>query len=84
MGRHTYRAFGQIESHTGSSETPFTFVGRQQYYRDAEISLYLLSARHYDPARRHQVYLRLMVGVGRVSLCRFVPVVTALKALSCF
>jgi RHS repeat-associated protein len=52
-----YSAFGGEDSHTGSSTTPFRFVGKQSYYNDAETGLYLLGAggnpngagRYYDP-----------------------------------
>jgi len=43
-----YRAFGEVESRLGSTETPFTFVGREGYYADPEIDLYYLRARYYD------------------------------------
>ncbi|REK48438.1 MAG: hypothetical protein DWQ46_02605 [Planctomycetota bacterium] len=54
--RYEYTAFG-FRAHTqGSSETPFTFVGRQQYQRESEVDLYLLGGgnragggRYYDP-----------------------------------
>ncbi len=48
--RYKYRAFGLEASHTGTSESPFTFVGRENYYRDAELDLYLAGARSYDPS----------------------------------
>ena len=55
--RISYSAFGGQDSHTGSSTTPFRFVGKQSYYSDAETGLYLLGAggnpngagRYYDP-----------------------------------
>ncbi len=55
--RISYSAFGGQDSHTGSSTTPFRFVGKQSYYNDAETGLYLLGAggnpngagRYYDP-----------------------------------
>ncbi len=55
--RFSYSAFGGEDSHTGSSTTPFRFVGKQSYYSDAETGLYLLGAggnpngagRYYDP-----------------------------------
>ena len=55
--RFGYSAFGGEDSHTGSSTTPFRFVGKQSYYNDAETGLYLLGAggnpngagRYYDP-----------------------------------
>jgi RHS repeat-associated protein len=48
--RYRHRAFGLEQSQTGSSENPFTFVGREGYYRDEELALYLAGARYYDPA----------------------------------
>ena len=47
--RYKYRAFG-LESQTGTHPSPFTFVGAQNYYRDAELDLYFAAARYYDPA----------------------------------
>ena len=55
--RISYSAFGGEDSHSGSSTTPFRFVGKQSYYRDSETGLYLLGAggnpngagRYYDP-----------------------------------
>ncbi len=47
--RYAHRAFGIEESHTGTSENPFTFVGAENYYRDPELELYFAGARYYDP-----------------------------------
>jgi RHS repeat-associated protein len=47
--RYAYRAFGQQEQHTGASESSFTYVGQQNYYRDEELDLYLAGLRHLDP-----------------------------------
>jgi len=47
--RYVYRAFGEIASHTGASDTPFTFVGRQSYQHDSELDLYFATSRHLDP-----------------------------------
>jgi len=57
--RYRYRAFGLEQFHGGNSENPFTFVGKQGYYRDPELELYFLGmsgngaaqgGRFYDPA----------------------------------
>jgi RHS repeat-associated protein len=48
--RFRHRAFGIEQSHTGTTDTSFTFGGQQGYYSDPELDLYLLSARYYDPA----------------------------------
>ena len=45
-----YRAFGEVQSRTGTTETPFTFVGKPGYYNDPEIELYFARARYYDSA----------------------------------
>jgi len=46
-----YRAFGEVQSRTGTTDTPHSFVGRQRYYWDPEIDLYLLGAQTpYDPS----------------------------------
>ncbi len=47
--RYVYRAFGEIASHSGTSETPFTFVGRETYQHDSELDLYFATSRHLDP-----------------------------------
>ncbi|MEX1027031.1 MAG: HNH endonuclease [Candidatus Paceibacterota bacterium] len=47
--RYQHRAFGIEESHTGTSDSPFTFVGQQSYHRDPELDLYLAGNRYYDP-----------------------------------
>ncbi len=47
--RYVYRAFGEIASHTGANDTPFTFVGGQSYQHDSELDLYFASSRHLDP-----------------------------------
>jgi hypothetical protein len=38
--KHT--AFGLAEQHTGTSEQPFTFIGKQGYQFDQQLELYLL------------------------------------------
>lgn len=57
--RWQYSAFGLSDHATGTSDTPHTFVGKQGYYRDPELSLYLLGlsgnetrsgGRFYNPA----------------------------------
>jgi hypothetical protein len=40
--RYQYRAFGLATHETGTSDSPFTFVGKQNYYRDPELELYYL------------------------------------------
>ena len=48
---YKYRAFGTVASGDATA-TPFTFVGKQNYYHDTELDLYLLGAatggRYYD------------------------------------
>ncbi len=48
--RYKHRAFGLEAAHSGTADTPFTFVGQQNYYRDPELELYFAGARYYDPA----------------------------------
>ncbi len=38
-----YKAFGEINDHTGGTPNPFTFVGAFGYYEDSEIDLYFLN-----------------------------------------
>ena len=45
-----HRAFGEPESRTGTTDTPFNFVGKQGYYWDPEIDAYFVRARYYDCA----------------------------------
>jgi RHS repeat-associated protein len=49
--RWAYQAFGAATQTTGSDPTPFTWVGRQGYFADAQTGMYLLGSgtRHYDP-----------------------------------
>ncbi|MFT5522769.1 MAG: RHS repeat-associated protein, partial [Pirellulaceae bacterium] len=53
---YKYRAFGLVEKQNGNSHSPMTFVGKQGYYREDELDLYMLGAsnanqggRYYDP-----------------------------------
>ncbi len=43
-------AFGMTVSRTGSTPTPFGFVGSEQYQSDADSGLMLLGHRYYDPS----------------------------------
>lgn len=43
-----YDAFGQTVNRTGSSATPFGFVGGQEYQTDGNSGLMLLGHRYYD------------------------------------
>jgi RHS repeat-associated protein len=53
-----YKAFGLQSQHTGASDTPFTYVGQQNYFHDSESELYILgmggnpsqSPGIYDPS----------------------------------
>ena len=45
-----YDAFGATVSRTGSTPTPFGFVGAAQYQSDADSGLQLLGNRMYDPS----------------------------------
>ena len=46
----TYDAFGLLTSTTGSSASPFGFVGQQGYQEDNDSGLKLLGHRYYDPS----------------------------------
>jgi RHS repeat-associated protein len=50
VDKWVYRAFGLQTQTLGGDVNPFTFVGKQSYWRDSETELYLLDARYYDPA----------------------------------
>ncbi len=45
-----YDAFGNTLSRTGTTPTPFGFVGKSQYQSDSDSSLQLLGHRYYDPS----------------------------------
>jgi len=45
---YNYKAFGEINTSTGSTTNPFTYVGRYGYYDDPSLDLYFLNARYYD------------------------------------
>ncbi len=45
-----YDAFGNVLSRTGTTPTPFGFVGKSQYQTDADSGLQLLGHRYYDPS----------------------------------
>lgn len=45
--RYWYEAFGETESHTGTSDNAFLFAGEQ---RDPNLGFYYLRARYMDPA----------------------------------
>jgi len=54
---YKYKAFGLAQAQIGVSQTPFTYVGQQGYYQDAELELYYLgmgggppAGRAYDPS----------------------------------
>lgn len=54
--RYKYRAFGLQDHTSGTSKAPHSFVGKQGYYRDSELDLYMLGmgnhqggGRFYDP-----------------------------------
>ena len=78
--RYQYRAFG-LQTQQGTHESPFTFVGAQNYYRDSELELYYAGARYYDPAAgRWLSEDPVGLAAGDVNLYRYVqnnPVNTA-------
>ena len=45
-----FDAFGQVVSRTGTTPTPFGFVGASQYQTDKDSGLLLLGHRYYDPS----------------------------------
>ena len=45
-----YDAFGNVLSRTGTTPTPFGFVGASQYQTDSDSGLQLLGHRYYDPS----------------------------------
>ena len=45
-----YDAFGNTVSKTGTTPTPFGFVGKAQYQSDSDSGLQLLGHRYYDPS----------------------------------
>ncbi|MDO8585996.1 MAG: RHS repeat-associated core domain-containing protein [Armatimonadota bacterium] len=47
--KFVYDAFGNAVSRSGSTPTPFQYVGKEGYYSDADTDLMLLGVRYYDP-----------------------------------
>ena len=45
-----YDAFGNTVTRTGTTPTPFGFVGKDQYQSDSDSGLQLLGHRYYDPS----------------------------------
>ena len=45
-GTYAYDPYGNLQNHTGSSDTPLRFAGG---YQDSETGFYYLRARYYDP-----------------------------------
>ena len=45
---YVYDAFGNLVSGSGSVSQPYEYVGREGYYREEELGLYLLGQRWYD------------------------------------
>ncbi len=50
--RYKYTAFDLQQAHTGTSTSPYAFVGQQGYYYDPEIDLYYLGMGGGPPAGR--------------------------------
>jgi len=47
---YAYDPYGQLLAHSGSSDQPFTFVGRHGVRWESVGSLYHMRARYYDPS----------------------------------
>src|SRR5579884_693009 len=47
---HQYDAFGLLVSTSGSTPTPFGYVGKLGYQQDADTGLMLLGHRYFDPS----------------------------------
>lgn len=45
-----WRAYGELQDHTGSTETPYQFIGRAGYQAEAETDLYKTDDRYYEQA----------------------------------
>jgi len=48
VGEYVYDAFGNVLSFSGSISQPYQYIGREGYYREGELGLYLLGQRWYD------------------------------------
>jgi len=48
VSEYVYDAFGNLVSSSGSISQPYQYVGREGYYREGELGLYLLGQRWYD------------------------------------
>jgi RHS repeat-associated protein len=68
-----YKAFGVIQTATGSSRYPFKFVGEKGYYFDSDTSEMYLRARHYDPVTgRFRSCDPILFGPGGLNLYVYV------------
>ncbi len=48
--RYAYSPYGQLTASSGSSDNPFTYVGKFGVMREASADLYYMRARYYDSA----------------------------------
>jgi len=48
VSEYVYDGWGNLVSSSGSVSQPYEFVGREGYYREGELGLYLLGQRWYD------------------------------------
>lgn len=46
---YVYRAFGSLQSSSGTTQIPFRFVGQQGYYHDTSRATSYVRQRHYAP-----------------------------------
>ena len=45
---YIYRAFGKVESQSGSTDNRQTYIGKFGYYSEEDLGIYFLNARYYD------------------------------------
>ena len=62
--RFTYGAYGELLTHTGSSDTPFLYNGRDGVLTDAN-GLYYMRARYYSPELKR--FLNADIKKGSIS-----------------
>ena len=48
VSEYVYDAFGNVLSSSGSISQPYQYVGKEGYYRESQLDLYLLGQRWYD------------------------------------
>ncbi|HOM27471.1 MAG TPA: RHS repeat-associated core domain-containing protein [bacterium] len=69
---YVYDAFGNLLSSSGSISQPYEYVGREGYYKEGDIGLYLLGQRWYESEVGRFVSRDLIGEEGGLNLYEYV------------